>query len=151
MWILYFSGVNSLTKPQSMKLPKPTGMQWTCGFLGPSALLLWPFVIPLWLKWKAFTSKEDALKESRLIIKALPWSSGVCGISEGLGRLQETWPESDMVPSLWKDLMVQCRRSESPIAGRDGMLIFTWTEKKKHVKGFGSVWTWIFHRNSYCL
>lgn len=41
-----------------------------------------------------------------------------------------------MTPSLLKDSMVQCSRSEGQMLGRDGMLIFTWTETPppKHFK-----------------
>lgn len=38
-----------------------------------------------------------------------------------------------MVPSLSNDLMEHSKRSESPMAGREGMLIFTWTQNNLEV------------------
>lgn len=63
--------------------------------------------------------------------RARPWFSGVLGMSEGCGRSQETWLESSMMPSLWNDPTLHFRRSEGPIEGSEGMLIWIWLGKKK--------------------
>lgn len=33
------------------------------------------------------------------------------------------------MPLLWKDSILHCRRSECPMVGREGILMFTWTDK----------------------